>query len=202
MIVTHIRACCLSPATGMVIGLLTLVGCSSTATSNGFSAPPSPTMLKTVTAQAITFSYPSNWSRTQWDQPSSFSYLVAAVSNAPLRAPCTHTANSWSCGQPVMNMKSGMVMVEWWENGFPTWTLDAQPGRPATVRGFRAKIQDPANLKQVCSNIAGYSAMQVLVERPQAASNYFAFDACFKGPEIDGERVQAMAILDSARFKS
>jgi hypothetical protein len=98
-------------------------------------------------------------------------------------------------------MQAGTLIVEWWQNGFPGWTLSAQPGRDASIKGMRAKVQDPADLRDVCPNIAADSAMQVLIERPQATDNYFAFDACFKGPGIDAEKSQAQAILNSASFR-
>jgi hypothetical protein len=56
-------------------------------------------------------------------------------------------------------------------------------------------------MKQVCPSIGADSVMQIVVERPNAPGNFFAFDACFKGPGVDAERSEAMAIFNSARFK-
>jgi hypothetical protein len=155
----------------------------------------------TVTTRAITFSYPNGWSRTDWDQPSSFAYMVAAVSNHALKTPCTHSLMSWSCGQPVDQVQAGTLLVEWWQNAFPGWTFAAQTGTAFTVGGFPAKMQDPADLTTVCPNLSAESAMQVIIDRPEATGNYFAFTACFKGPAVAAEKSEALDILASAQFK-
>ena len=54
-------------------------------------------------------------------------------------------------------------------------------------------------MSQVCQQIGADSAIQVLIDRGTA--NYFAFQACFKGPGIEAERSEAQAILHSAHFK-
>ena len=159
----------------------------------------SDTKHTTVRAEAVTFSYPAGWSITAWDSRSSFTYMVAAVSNQSLNTPCTHSLNSVSCGPPVDRLDRGAVLIEWWQNAFPTWSFDKQPGDPMVVDGLRAKRQDPAELASVCPAIGADSAMQVLVDRNTA--NYFAFVACFRGPNIEAEHAQALAILASAHLK-
>ena len=128
--------------------------------------------------------------------------MVAAVSNQSLRAPCTHTLNSVTCQPPVDRLDRGAVLVEWWQDGFPAWSLDEQPGDPTTVDGLRAKRQDPADLALACAGVAeADSAMQVVVEREAAADNYYRFVACFRGPGIETERATALAILASAHLE-
>jgi len=181
----------------VVLALLVLCSC----TEQTFIAPPASDRQQTVTTGAITFSYPAAWSRTQWDQPSSFTFMVAAVSNQPLKKPCTELANGWSCGQPVDSLQSGSVLIEWWTNGFPNWTLADQPGKETTVGGLPAKIQDPGDVPRVCGGIGADSALRVEIAR-SAQANYFEFDACFRGPGSDAERSFALAMLDGARFSS
>jgi hypothetical protein len=125
--------------------------------------------------------------------------MVAAVSNQSLTSPCTHSINSVSCGPPLDRLERGAVLVMWWQNGWPTWSLADQPGDATTVDGLAAKRQDPANMTDVCVGLGADSAMQVLVDRDSA--NYFAFQACFRGPNIEAERTQALAILASARLE-
>lgn len=187
----------------LAFGCLAVASCGSESSSAvAFRLPLPSDRVQTVTVQAITFSYPWGWPRTQWDQSSSFTYMVAAISNHSLKTPCTHYAGGWSCGPPVDSLQPGTLMVMWWQNAFPTWTLDAQAGEPTSVAGLPAKVQDPAHRQLVCPSLGADSALRVQIERPGVTSNYFQFDACFKGPGVEAEKSEAQAILSSAHFWS
>jgi len=155
--------------------------------------------LTTVNVSAITFSYPSGWSKTGWDAAGSFTYMVAAVSNGALKTPCTHSPMTVTCGPPIDQMDASTLLVEWWQNGFPGWDLAHQEGSPVQVDGLNGKIQDPADPKTVCTNIGADSALRVQIDR--GSSNYFEFDACFKGPGTATQKTEALTILNSGRFK-
>jgi len=182
-------------ATAGALAALLLVDCNAAETS-GFTASGS---TATVTAAEITFSYPADWSRTAWDSRGSFTYMVAAVSNRTLKSPCVVSLMYSSCGAPVATLEPATLLVEWWEDGFPAWKLADQPGVALELDGLDAKVQDPADMSQVCQHIGADSAIQVLIDRGSA--NYFAFQACFKGPGIEAESSEAQAILHSAHFK-
>ena len=182
-------------ATAGALAALMPAGCNAAETS-GFTASGS---TATVTTSAITFSYPADWSRTAWDSRGSFTYMVAAVSNRTLKSPCVVSLMYSSCGAPVATLEPATLLVEWWENGFPSWNFADQPGVAFKLDGLDAKMQDPADMSQVCKQIGADSAIQVLIDRGTA--NYFAFQACFKGPGIEAESSEAQAILHSAHFK-
>jgi hypothetical protein len=119
----------------LAAGLL-MVGCAS-----GPLPIPSSSTTPTVTwtANAISFAYPKGWSRATWSFPSSFTYMAAAVSNQQLKDPCFKSGNTSGCGQPLAYLQPGALLVEWWENGFPTWSLARQAGTPMSVDGLRRR---------------------------------------------------------------
>lgn len=191
---------------GLILIYATVIAaCNSSASnspsSNSFTVPSTALPVQTVSVEGITFSYPQGWARTQWDEQGSFTYMVAAVSNGPLKTPCSHHSNGWTCGPPVDSLRAGVLLVMWWRNGFPAWTLAAQPGDSTSIAGHKAKIQDPAQLQDVCPRIGADSALRVVVERADASDNFYQFDACFKGPGVDAERSEALAILRGAQLE-
>ncbi len=126
-------------------------GCVGSSASTG---PLIPIGTSAATVQescsGITFSYPTGWYRTAASFPGSFSDMVAAVSNQPLRDPCTVSGNSFTCGEPLDSLKAGAVLVEWWSDGSPRWSIAGQPGTPATVDGLQARIQETSGSGPGC----------------------------------------------------
>jgi hypothetical protein len=153
------------------------------------------------TANAISFAYPKGWSRTSWSSPSSFTYMAAAVSNQQLKDPCFKSGNTGGCGQPLAHLQPGALLVEWWENGFPTWSLAGQAGTPMSVDGLSAKIQEGNGGWTDCSGLGSDRWISVVIEWPPATTqDYFQFVACMRGPGLAAEREVAMTILESAHL--
>src|SRR5438067_13838986 len=136
-------------ATAGALAALMPAGCNAAETS-GFTASGS---TATVTTSAITFAYPADWSRTAWDSRGSFTYMVAAVSNRTLKSPCVVSLMYSSCGAPVATLEPATLLVEWWEDGFPAWKLADQPGVAPELDGLDAKVQDRADMGQVCQHV-------------------------------------------------
>jgi hypothetical protein len=127
--------------------------------------------------------------------------MVAAVSNQRLKEPCVVSGSLVGCGPPLDHLATGGMFIEWWENGFPTWSFDEQSGTPLTEGGLRAKMQETLGAVDECTGLGGDKTIRVIVERPSTQDNYFLFVACMRGPGLDTERSTALAILTSARFK-
>ena len=175
---------------------------------SGCAAAPRPLPLATTTLMAqgrapgLSYSYPSGWSTASWSSPSSFTFMVAAISNQRLRNPCFHHGNVYGCGQPLGSLQPGAMLVEWWENGDPRWLLADQPGSPISVDGLPAKMEQGASALPACSGLEATGAISVVVARPQAPGNYWEFLACMRGPHLSRQTSLAMAMLNSARFSS
>ncbi|NNM97482.1 MAG: hypothetical protein HKL89_07750 [Candidatus Dormibacteraeota bacterium] len=182
----------------LTAGLL-LVGCASKALPIAISSS-APTV--NWTANAVSFAQPEGWSRAAWSSPSSFTFMVAAVSNQQLKEPCFKSGNTSGCGQPLAVLQPGALLVEWWENGLPTWSFARQAGSPMTVDGLHAKIQDGTGGTTTCSGLGADRWISVVIERPPTTDNYFQFVACMRGPGLAAERNAAMTILQSAHFFS
>jgi len=174
-----------------------MVGCASQPLPIGSSST-APTVK--LTANAISFAHPAGWARAAWSSPSSFTFMVAAVSNQQLENPCFKSGNTFGCGQPLAQLQPGALLVEWWENGFPTWSFARQAGSPMTVDGLQAKIQQGAGGSTTCSGLGADRWISVVIERPPTTDNYFQFVACMRGPGLAAERKAAMTILQSAHF--
>ncbi|MHB1523665.1 MAG: hypothetical protein ACYCS9_05185 [Candidatus Dormibacteria bacterium] len=180
----------------LVAGLL-MVGCAREPLpiSSSSTAP-----AVKWTANAISFAYPKGWSRATWSSPSNFTYMAAAVSNQQLNDPCFESGNTSGCVQPLAFLQPGGLLVEWWENGFPTWSLARQAGTPMRVDGLSAKIQAGTGGRNDCSGLGADRWISVVIERPPTTDNYFQFVACMRGPGLAAEREAAMTILQSARL--
>ena len=179
--------------------LVLLSGCAS--------APlPLPSAGSTMVAEAhtpgLSYSYPPGWSIVSWDGASSFTYMVAAISNQRLRNPCFHHGNVFGCGQPLGRLQPGAMLVEWWEDGYPLWQLADQPGSAISVDGLPAKMEVGPSASSACRGTGASRGISVVVARPQAPGNYFQFIACLRCPQLTRETSLALAMLDSARLSS
>jgi len=148
----------------------------------------------------ITFSYPIGWYRTTESFPSSFTDMVAAVSNQPVHDPCAVSGNSITCGQPLDSLEPGGLLIEWWEDGFPQWSIASQPGTPTTVAGLQARLQAASAPGSECpTDLGADTSINVVIART-VSNNYYEFVACIRGPETNIQVSTAMAILHSVEF--
>ena len=160
------------------------------------------TLVAEGSAPGLSYSYPRGWSVVAWSGPSSFSFMVAAISNERLRSPCFHHGDVGGCGQPLGGLQPAAMLVEWWENGYPGWQLADQPGAAISVDGLPAKMERGPSASPNCRGLGASLGISVVVARPQAPGNYFQFIACLRGPQLSRETSLALEMLDSARLSS
>ena len=147
----------------------------------------------------ISFTSPAGWYRTEASLQGSFTDMVAAVSNEPLRDPCSVSGNSFTCGQPLDSLQEGALLVEWWNDGFPTWSIDNQPGTPTTVDGLPARYQQTPGSSGQCAGLGATTTMTVVIANGPSG-DYYEFDACMRGPNQALGISTATAILNSVVF--
>ena len=136
---------------------------------------------------------PAPWNVGQpWVMPSSFTDLVASFSNQALSPPCTTSANSISCGPPLTTLQPGAMLVEVFQNGFPTWNLSSQPGTPTTVSGLAAKVDVGAGAGGPCGSLGGDRSRTEVIPFPSPPEDYVEIDVCSRGvADAVGARVIA-----------
>ncbi|MGD0449314.1 MAG: hypothetical protein ABSB36_12040 [Candidatus Dormibacteria bacterium] len=147
----------------------------------------------------VSFTSPAGWYRTTASEQGSFTDMVAAVSNEPLRDPCSVSGNSFTCGQPLDRLQEGAILVEWWNNGFPTWSIDNQPGAPTTVDGLPARLQQTPGSSGQCAGLGATTTLTVVIANGPSG-DYYEFDACMRGASQALEISTATAILNSVVF--
>ena len=137
-----------------------------------------PWTTRTVDRNQVSLSVPSNWNAGDpWLSPSSFTDLVASFSNQPLSPPCTTGPMSLSCGPPLTSLRSGAVLVEVFQNAFPGWTIDSQPGIPTMVAGLRARVAAQGD----CGGLGADTGHTEVVAL--APANYIEITICSRGAD-------------------
>ena len=91
---------------------------------------------RSYTSDGGTFRYPSTWRVSTYNVVSSFSTLVAVVSNYPTHDPCVRGNGSISCSATQFGQLSPAgILVTWDIYGFPGYGIDKAPGMPTTIDG-------------------------------------------------------------------
>jgi hypothetical protein len=155
----------------------------------GCSASPPPTTnlngawtVRTVDHGQISLSVPANWNIGQaWTMPSSFTDLVGSFSNQELLTPCSTSANSVECGPPMTSFQPGGVLVEVFQNGFPGWTINTQPGTATTVSGLAARVAFQTGGQSSCRPLGADRSTDEVIALPNAPDNYFEVTICSRG---------------------
>ena len=147
----------------------------------------------------VSFASPAGWYHTAASVEGSFTDMVAAVSNEPLRDPCSASGNSFTCGQPLDSLQQGALLVEWWNDGNPTWSIDNQPGTQTTVDGIPARFQQTPGSSGQCAGLSATTTIAVVIATGPSG-DYYEFDACMRGPNQALEISTATAILNSVVF--
>jgi hypothetical protein len=159
------------------------------AATAGCSSPPPLTInlngawtTRTVDHRQVSLAVPANWNIGQaWVMPSSFTDLVGSFSNEGLSPPCTTSANSVECGPPLTLLQPGGVLVEVFQNGFPTWTINTQPGTATTVSRLAARVAIQTGGQGGCSGLGADRTRTEVIAFPDAPDNYFEVDICSRG---------------------
>jgi hypothetical protein len=164
-------------------------------------SPPAPQTIdlsgswssRSIDDHLISLSVPANWGAGEaWTQPSSFTDLVDSFSNQSLSAPCVTQSAGFTCGPPLTSLDSGALLVEVWQNAFPGWTLNSQPGTPTVVSGLPARVSDHTGAHGLCSSLGADRTRSEVIARPNAEGNYLEIDICSRGvPDAVGARITA-----------
>jgi hypothetical protein len=160
------------------------------------SSGPSAGRMRTFSAEGISFSYPASWHTYQFPWASRFSTSLAYVSNVPLHRPCVGQPLGPGCQGPVSALPANSALLIWTENGFPTWTFRRAQGTLLRINGRRARLQRVAPQAAWCPRYTS-TMLEVVIERPEAADNWYDLRACISGPRTVGVQRQVMAILYS-----
>jgi hypothetical protein len=179
----------------VLAGIVAACG-SATPTSSGQTAVPS---LSHYQGDDIAFDYPGTWNAASFPVMSSFSNVLVFLSTSALADPCDRTANSIACVRSAAtSLEPGGVLVQWSRNGFPGWTFDRSRGKPLTVGGRSASIEDlePA---EPCQMIGGTRELVVTIPDPEANMNWTEARACIAGP-VAGTETQVAGMLKTVAF--
>jgi hypothetical protein len=163
--------------------LVGTAGCASVPLAVGPASrlPPvaGPWTTRTVDRNQVSLSVPSSWNvGDPWLSASSFTDLVASFSNQPLSPPCTRGPMSLACGPPLTSLRSGAVLVEVFQNAFPGWTIDSQPGIPTMVAGLRARVAAQGD----CAGL-GADAGHTEVVALSTPANFIEITICSRGAD-------------------
>jgi hypothetical protein len=145
----------------------------------------------------LVFRYPSAWTSYEFPLPGSLHFHpMVYVSTQPGHNPCRQRANATICGWPIERLRANGVLIVWENRGMPGWSLASAPGRAVRVGGRSAKsaIARPG----VCSSIGADETVQVAIGRSN--SNWTAFTACLRGPDLAARKREVDALLASTRF--
>jgi len=168
------------------------------------ASPRSKPALATYRNSFVTFQYPAAWSRGAWRTPQQALHFdpMVFLSTQPTHDPCTTSTalgggTSITCGWPVSRLAPGGVVLRWENRGSPGVSLASFPGLSTRVGGRSAKLS--TRLPGSCGGLGAQAAISVAIARP-LASNWTAFEACLRGPNLAVHMRQVRALLASARF--
>jgi len=187
--------------TGMLAGLGALAGVLAAWSA---ASPQSRPKLATYRNSFVTFRYPAAWSQGVWRTPQQALHFhpMVFLSAQPTHDPCSTSAavgggTTISCGWPISRLAPGSLVVRWENRGSPDASLANFPGLSTRVGGRGAKLS--TRLPGSCGGLGADAAITVAIARP-LASNWTAFEACLRGPNLAEHERQVRALLASARF--
>jgi hypothetical protein len=144
----------------------------------------------------VHFEYPAAWQVKHFDEQTSYTTLLATLSNQPLHDPCAPHSTS-SCTLPLARLRPGGVLAEWTGNSLPGWSFAKAPGVARTIGGRAARVlvSHPGNCKALGGDetITAFFKMQV-------ADQYYEMAACVRGPGVSANTKALMTSLASTRF--
>lgn len=136
-----------------------------------------------------TFRYPVGWRLSTFNDVSSFTDLVAYVSNYPINDPCTHALGGTTCEPTNMaRLGAGGVLIGWDIYGFPGYDIDKAPGTPTSIDGRPARIKvGPAAAGSACAVIGASEEVDVVVATTaHGAGSFWRMNGCAVDPSSLG----------------
>ena len=152
-----------------------------------------------------TFRYPSSWRLSTFNDVSSFTALIAYVSNYPINDPCTHALGGTTCEPTNMaRLGAGGVLIGWDIYGFPGYDIDKAPGTPTTIDGRPARIQvGPAAAGSACAVIGASEEVDVVVATTaHGAGSFWRMNGCAVDPSSLGTVLAVARSLQLQRTRA
>jgi hypothetical protein len=184
--------------------LLPLVVLAAGCGGSSGTPPPSTTTsgsaaLSTYRNSFLEFRYPQAWRTLEFPNSGELHFHpMLYLSTQPGHDPCRQTGLSVTCDWPVDRLQTSGVVALWENRGYPGWTLATQQGTRVVVGGrpARQQIARPGS----CRTIGGDETVSVEIARP-LQSNWTAFTACLRGPNLAAHERQVAVLLASTRFR-
>jgi hypothetical protein len=167
---------------------------------HGLAASQTAATQRSFRSQDLSFRYPSVWHARQYSEISTMSRWIVYLSNQSMHQPCitrhgTHNTTI-TCKQPVSQLHTDSILAWWSETGNPAWSFGTARGVPLTVGGRQAKLV----ITQDSCGVAASVEMDVVVQIPGIADNFYDFIACIRGPAISRLQQQVRELLDTGKF--
>lgn len=190
----------------LTLALVMLAGCTATTllpvplSPSGPASPSAPAFAH-YDGDALSFDYPGGWSAALFPVQSSFSNVLVYLSTAPMADPCDRIANSIACVRlAVAALGPDGVLVTWSRRSFPGWTFDPAKGRPGTVGGRRATLEQPG-IDDWCHGIGAERVLLATIDDAVPDMNWTEMAACLRGPSLDALQGQVEAMLATVRWR-
>lgn len=144
--------------------------------------------------------FPSCWTMRNYMEGSSFTNVIAFLSNQPMHKPCisTHSGKSTTvrCGFPIKTLKRGGVLVMFVNGGMPGWTIAKETGQRLVVDHHAARetvIRKPYRSLQATDEV------WIIIDRG-IPDNYYEFEVFFRNPGVKEDQRLLQRMLDSMRI--
>jgi len=173
-----------------------------TGSSAGETSDQSAKLSATFSWNGGSFRYPADLHLSQFSVVSSFTLLVAVLSNEQVHDPCTRTPTSASCGEPLSHLSPGGVLVTWTQLGMLGAGIAQQPGTATTVDGRVARVLVADVSAAGCASVSGTTAEVDATVLLDSSNHMWQMRACIAGPSPQKAVATALAMFGSARFDS
>ena len=150
-----------------------------------------------------TFRYPTAWRLSTYPLVTSFSTLVAFLSNNPLHDPCVRAAGDISCSSPLSRLGPAGVLVTWAVVGFPGQGIDNVPGTHTTIDSRPARLVVKKPVAAATCGLIGASwevDATVAVSSLHGAGGLWEMTACLANPGAATAVSSAIAVARSLRL--
>ncbi len=155
----------------------------------------------------LSFTYPAAWFLAHNEVSlTSQSNGIVDLSSQPIAVHCRpNTVNGkltlsgpQDCAPlPPTALEKDGVYVRWTGLGTPGGFVWRQHGKATEVGGLPAKIQVDASTR-TCQLMGGQEVITTLVNT--APANFDRINACLRGPQLNSDAREVMAMLQSTRF--
>jgi hypothetical protein len=178
---------------GVLAGVLALssAGCGEApGTSATGAVAPSSGVPGRFSEGGLVFDYPHQWREFHYENPSSFSSVIAYLATVDVADPCVRTPDSVSCG-PGYELEPGTLVVTVENASFPGFDiLDLPTGaRPLVAGGLPGYVQDTDPFAQTGATAARTWSLAM----PGSIDNYYRITVQVREPGI----AEAFAAVDA-----